>query len=85
MQERSFEFDKEFKDFSVDNPLLRQHKEWDEEAMTGANGSPQLTPEHYNRCVGARRQAAAPASYCLPVLRFLPPPPALPCRTPLPC
>lgn len=50
MQEDSFEFDKEYKDFKVDNPLLRQHKEWDNDAMTGNNGSIILLPKQYNRC-----------------------------------
>jgi hypothetical protein len=49
VQEDSFEFDREFKDFRVDNPLLRQHKEWDNDSMTGANGSQLLLPQHYNR------------------------------------
>lgn len=49
MQEGAFEFDKDFPNFSIGNPLLRKHKEWDEAAMTGANDSPFLTPDLYNR------------------------------------
>ena len=50
VQEDAFEFDKEYKDYRTDNPLLRQHKEWDNDAMTGENGSPLLLPSEYNRC-----------------------------------
>lgn len=49
VQEDAFEFDKEYKDYRIDNPLLRQHKEWDNDAMTGENGSVLLLPSQYNR------------------------------------
>jgi hypothetical protein len=49
VQEDSFEFDQEFRDFHIDNTLLRQHKEWDHDAMTGNNGSMMLLPSTYNR------------------------------------
>lgn len=62
LQEGTFEFDEDFQNFSIGNPLLRKHKEWDEDAMTGSNGTPFLTPDRYNRCPPPPRQPA----YALP-------------------
>jgi hypothetical protein len=50
VQEATFSFDREFADYRVDNPILRKHKEWDDEAMMGTSDFEPLTPERYNRC-----------------------------------
>ena len=47
VQEEGFEFDEQFQDFQLGNPLVRAHPEYDEAGMRDHG----LTPDRYNRYV----------------------------------
>jgi hypothetical protein len=59
----SFEFDEVFRDYSLSNPLVKQHEEFDEVAMLEHH----LTPDRYNRCALVWSSLACKAMHTFPI------------------